>query len=110
MSLPGRRFFLRRRPCIDTAIATVITDAVHPVFIHYPALINVANDCDVHIVHRPVVKEPSVFPTSTLITFAEIAEPIRNPAVETNPRSPISFVENISFTAPAPPCRSPQVT
>src|SRR5258708_21077081 len=107
MSGARRRFLLGRGADVDASVAAVITDAGSPVFIDNSALVNIVNDGDVDIIYRTVIEKPPIFPTSAFVTSAEIAKSVIDAAIKTYRRAPEALVENICFTAPSPPGRSP---
>src|SRR5712692_4093488 len=88
MSLMRRSLLLRCRTRVDSAVAAVEADARLRVVDHR-LVVNVVNDRDVHVVHRLVVEEAIVVPTSAFVTFTKIAEAIVDPAIETDYRTPI---------------------
>src|SRR5258708_10345267 len=93
--------FLRSRMGLDSAIAAVVADVVH-VVVDYRCVVNVVDLSNVYIVHRTVIEEASVLPTSAFITLTEIAETVTDPAVETYLRAPVTLVKKKTFPAPAP--------
>src|SRR5580704_12280671 len=102
MFLVGRGLILSRRTRGDSTCATVIADAVHCRIVDHRGVISVVNVGNIHVVDRSVVLELSVVPAATLITFTAVTETIIDPAIETDLRTPIAFIESKSAPAPAP--------
>ena len=105
----SRPFLFRSRALIDPAAPAVVADPSHIPLINR-RVIHVVNDRDVHVVDRAIVEEASIFPTAAFIAMAKIAVPVVDPAIESDHRPPISFIENKSAAAPTPITRSPQKT
>jgi hypothetical protein len=59
------------------------------------------------IIHRAVVEEGSVLPTSAFIAGTRVAESIVDAAVETDSRAPVPLVPGEPVVAPTPITRSP---
>jgi len=110
MSLTCRRGFFRPGTRADPTTAAVVADPVHRGAVDNSSVVNVVNYGDVYVVHRTVVEKVSVIPTSTLIAFSVVAVPVTNPAIETDMRTPVAIVEDISVAAPTPIGWSPQET
>src|SRR6516165_211418 len=91
----------------DPAVASVVADAVH-VVVDHGGVVNVVNIGDIYIVHRTVVIEVPVVPTSALISVTEISEPVVDSAIETDLRTPVADMPDKRGSAPSPPSRSPQ--
>src|SRR5258707_14104663 len=70
VSLTRYSLLLRSRTRVDPAIAAVVADVVH-VVVDYRCVVNVVDLSNVHIVHRTVIEEASVLPTSAFITLTE---------------------------------------
>src|SRR5579864_5254509 len=102
VSLPCNLFLLRRGTRRDSSVAAVVADPVHGCVIDYGGVVNVVNVGDVDVVDGTVVEKASAFPASAFVAFTEVAESVNDPAIETNPRPPIAFMENKCFAAPAP--------
>src|SRR3982074_3306510 len=88
MSRARCRFLPRRWTPIDPTVAPVIADAVYRGVVDHRRVVNIVNDGNVHVIHRTVVKEASVLPTSTFIAFTEITESVNDSAIKTDLRPP----------------------
>ena len=110
VSLTLRSLFLPRRTRIDTTVAAVVADAIHGPVVDHGRVVNVAYVGHVHIVHRAIVEKTVVVPPPAFISIAEVAEAIIDPAIETDSRTPIAFMEQKSVAAPAPITRGPEET
>src|SRR5579864_335364 len=108
VSLTLRSLFLVRRARIDPTAAAVVAHAVHGGVVDHGRVVNVVNVGHVHIVHRTVVEEPVVVPTSTFVAISEVAETIIDPAIETDSRAPIALMKQKSIATPTPIPRSPE--
>src|SRR5258708_13114919 len=98
MSFMRDSLLLRCRTRVDSAVAAVVADAgLRPV--DHRLVVNVVNYGDVHVVHRLVVEEAVVVPTSPFVTFTEVAEAIVDPPIHPDPHTPITFIK----TQPPPP-------
>src|SRR5258706_15210943 len=93
MSRASRRLLSRRWTPIDPTVAPVIADAVYRGLVDHRRVVNIVNDGNVHVIHRTVVKEAHVLPTSTFIAFTEITESVNDPAIETYLRHQQASVE-----------------
>src|SRR5208337_4955034 len=93
----------------DPASAAVEADPAHR-GVDHRGVVNVVNFSNVHVVHRTVVEKVSVVPTSTLVALAEVTVAVTNPAIETDVRTPVTVIEDISVAAPTPVGWSPEQT
>src|SRR5438105_9132221 len=107
--LVSRPLLFRTRTLVDAASPAVVTDASH-IALTDRGVVNVVNYGDIHIVDGAIVKKVSAIPAPAFITAAEIAVAIVDPAIESDHRSPETFIENKSATTPAPISGSPQKT
>src|SRR2546430_1866640 len=105
--LAHRYFFKMARARIDSAVTSVVGDTVYGEFVDDRLVVDV-NVGDIHVVHRAVVEEVTVSPISALVATAKVAKPVINAAVESDVRSPITCVPNISALAPSPITGGPQ--
>ncbi len=106
--LAGGRFFLSRRPRLDPAVAAVIADASAVYGLVDVGHVNVVNVGDVDVVDRAVVVKLPIIPAPALVTVAKVAIAIRDPAVETNRRAPVSLMKKVNVIGPSPVRRRPQ--
>ncbi len=102
MLLVGRGLILSGRTRGDATFATVIADAVHCRIVGHRSVVSVVNVGDAHVIHGSVVLELPVVPAATLITLAAVAEAIIDPAIETDLRTPVAFIESKSAAVPSP--------
>jgi len=107
VSVMSRSFFLSVGVIVDSAVAAVVADVIHCALVH-PCVVSVVEVVRVHVVVRRVVEEMPVVPASALITMAEVSVAVVNPAVKTNRRAPVAFVEVVSAVAPTPIARRPK--
>ncbi len=110
MLLTRRHLFFRPWTHTDSAIAAVVANPVHRGAVDHRGVVNVVNDCDVHVVYRTVVEKVSVVPTSTFVTFAVVTVAVTDPTIESDVRTPVAIIEDISVAAPTPVGWSPQKT
>ena len=89
-----RRLLFRTRPRSCSAVAAVVTDAVNRYIVCNFCRINVVDVGDIYVVDRTVVKKSPIFPTAAFITHPEESEAVVDPAIETNTRTPVAFMEN----------------
>src|SRR5947209_2962414 len=104
--LVSRPLLFRTRTLVDAAPPTVVADARHVALIDR-RVVHVVNHGDVHVVDGAVVEKVSAVPTPALITAAEVAVAIVDPAIKSDHRAPETFIENKSATTPAPISGSP---
>src|SRR2546425_7002082 len=109
MSLTRERLLLARRTRADATVAAVVADAVHGGAVDHGGVVNIVNGGDVHIRHRAVVEKPAAFPASAVVAVAEVSEAVVDAAVETDLRTPITFIENKSVAEPGPVTGGPVV-
>lgn len=107
MTFPSGALFLRRGVHVDTTISAVVADAIDSLVDHR-GVIDVVNLCDIHVVYGTIVIEVIVVPATALIPMAEVSKSIVDSPIETNYRSPVSFVENEAASAPSPIAGSPE--
>jgi hypothetical protein len=94
---------------VYAAITAIVADTVDcGRIIDHGCVVNIVNIGDVHVVYRTIVEEVSVVPPASFITLPEVAEPVRDPAIETNMRAPITLIEDESLFAPTPITRCPK--
>lgn len=108
MSFMSGSLFLSRGALVNSTIATVVADAVHPLI--YSCVVSVVDDVVVHVIYCRVVEEMPVVPAPAFITVTEVTVAVVNTAIETYGRAPIARIENIAVAAPAPIARSPKET
>jgi hypothetical protein len=65
---------------------------------------------DVHITYGAVVEKMSTVPAAALVTVAKVTVTVVDPAIETDTRAPVAFMEDKSVTAPAPIGGGPKET
>src|SRR5438876_8963313 len=107
--LVSRPLLFRTRTLVDAAPSTVVTDASHIALIDR-RVVNVVNHGDVHVVDGAVVEKACAVPAPALITSAEVAVAIVDPAIKSDHRPPKAFIENKSAATPSPISRGPQKT
>ena len=98
---------LRRRPFVDAAIAAIIADTVSRV-VFDPGVIRVVDVLVVYAIYRGVVIEMIVFPPAPFVAVTSISESVIDPAIISNVRSPITFMEEKRATSPSPVSGSPE--
>src|ERR1700722_16028816 len=108
MPLLCRRLFLWGRTPHNPTFPTVITNPVRHRIVADRSVVNVANDRDVHIIYRAIVKKLSSLPPATLETITEIAVAIIDSAVEPDLRTPVAIVVHKSVAAPTPISGGPE--
>jgi len=96
MSLTLHGFLFNGRTHIDPTVAAVVADAIHSSVVDNRCVVNVVDVGDVHVVHRAVIEKTAVVPTPALVAVSKVSKTIVNPAVETDSRSPIAFMEEKS--------------
>src|SRR5579862_209200 len=102
-----RGLLLPRRPCVDSALATVVAHTIfRPVYDRF--VIDVVNIDDIHIRHRPVIEEMIVIPSSACEAVSKVAKPVVDAAVESDVWPPIASMEHIHSVGPTPIGRGPQ--
>jgi predicted RNA methylase len=106
MSFISGSLFLGRGVGIDPAVTAVIADMVDLALVD-PGVVNVVDRVDVHVIHSCVVVKMPVVPASALVTMTEITEAIVDPAIETDERAPVAWIEKIAAAPPTPITRSP---
>src|SRR2546427_1638264 len=109
MSLTSEPLLLPRRTRADATVAAVVADAVHGGAVDHGGVVNIVNGGDVHIGHGAVVEKPAAFPASAVVTVAEVSVAVIDAAVETDLRTPIAVIENISVAEPSPVAGGPVV-
>jgi len=110
MFLVDCRLLLSGRTRCDPTGTAVVADPVHRRIVDHCGVVGVVNVGDVHVIHRAVVFELSVVPAATLITFTAVTEAVIDPAIETDLRTPVAFIESKSAATPAPIAWSPEET
>jgi hypothetical protein len=105
------RFFLWPRTSLNTARTAIVADSIDGhVVVDHGLVVNVPNIYDVDVGYRAVIEKPVTLPPSTYVAKTEIPEPINNPAIEADLRTPVAIVENIGAIVPSPVGRCPQET
>jgi len=84
--------FFPGRSLVDAAVTAVVADAVR-VVIEDSGIIDIVDNVDVHIVHLTVVEKVSAIPAAAFVTVAEVTEAVIDAAIETNVRSPVTFMK-----------------
>jgi len=105
-----RHLLLRRRPCLNSTGATIITNPVvhRRIIDHRPVDISIMHNCSIHIGHRSVVMEMAANPSATHISDTTIAKTIVHTPIETNMLTPITAMPAIITTGKTPIARRPQ--
>jgi hypothetical protein len=93
---------------VDSAIATVIADAIHSDVIHYGPVVDIVNASYVHAIDGPVVIKITTAPASALVAVTGITEAVVDATVKAHLRTPISDMPDEGRTAPSPIARCPQ--
>src|SRR5580692_864461 len=70
------RSFFRGGAGFQSTIASVIAHTIDRGVIDHRGVVNIVDVGDVHIVHRTIVEELSVFPTAAFIAMAEVSKPV----------------------------------
>jgi len=109
VSFPSSRFFFGCRTSGHASFAAVEGNVGSVIHDHGPVDVDVPDIDRVHMKHSGVVEECAAAPLATHEASAKVAEPVINPAVESNVRTPEPFVENECVSTPAPPSRSPKI-
>src|SRR5260370_27311388 len=105
-----RGLFLRCWACVHSAVPAVIAHPRHVHVVDDRGVVDVVNLRHIDIVYGPVVVKPITFPAPAFVTAARVSVAVVNPAIESDPRPPITFVKYKRTAAPAPICWSPQET
>src|SRR5579863_1511526 len=109
MPVACRRFVSSGWPGIHSTFTAVVADpilgAVDDGFV-----VDVVDDCYVHIGHRPVVEKVSIVPASAREAFSKIAEAVVDAPVESDLRAPIAVIVNKRAVRPSPVRRGPKKT
>ena len=100
-------FFLRRWPLVDATAAAIVADAVSRVVFN-PGVIGVMDVLVVDAIDRGVVIKMIVFPAATFIAVTTVSEPVIDPAIISNVRAPITFMEKERTVAPTPVSGGPK--
>src|SRR5580700_6402408 len=108
MSFMFRRFFFRRRACVDPTFAAIVANPVHGGVVDHGGVVNVVDVRDTHVVHGAVVEKLSVVPSSAFIPMAEVAESVNDSAIEADVWTPKALMENKYAATPTPPGRGPE--
>jgi hypothetical protein len=103
-----RRSLRLRWTIIQSAIAAVIANPCGIEIIGDPVVVNIADNTDVHHVHRRVVVEVLSAPIAAFIAVAVVAEPIIHAAIEADVRSPVAVVPAIMPAVITPIARRPK--
>src|SRR5215472_11194891 len=107
VAFPSPSLLFMSRTSTDSAVASVIADAIHPDVIDHSSVVDM-HVGDPDVIDAAVVVEVPTSPVSARIAGANIAETIVNAAVETDMRSPITRIPDISALMPAPIARGPE--
>ena len=99
-------FLLRVSTRIDTAISAVKADAVVSAVVN-PFVVDIVNVRAFYAALGAVIEEVSVVPAAAAVAFAIVTVPVVDPAIETNLRAPVAFVEAVAAVAPTPISRCP---
>ena len=99
--------FLRRWPLVDATIAAIVAGAVSRV-VFDPGVIGVVDVLVAYAVHRSVVIKMIVFPAATFISVTTVSEPVIDPAIISNVRAPITFMEKERTATPTPVSGGPE--
>ena len=108
VAFPVVVLLLCRRPLIDAAVAAIVADAVSRV-VFDPGVIGVADVGIVYAIDRSVVIKMIVFPAAAFVAATTIAESVIDPAIISNVRAPIAFVEEEGILTPTPVSGGPKV-
>src|ERR1035438_2043509 len=93
---------------VDSAVATVIGDAIYGHVVHYGPVVNIVNVSYVHAIDGLVVIEITTTPVSALVAVTGITEAVVDAAIEADVRTPVSGMPDEGRTAPSPIARCPQ--
>jgi len=107
VAFPVVGLLLGRRPLIDPAVAAIVADAVSRVGFD-PGVVGVADVGVVYAIDRGVVIKMIVFPAAALVAVTTIAESVTDPAIISNVRAPIAFVEEEGVVTPTPVSGGPK--
>jgi hypothetical protein len=99
--------FRRRGTDAETASPTVITNFNFS-DVCDSIVVDVVNNCSVHVVHRSVVGERASVPIPSLIPAAPIAEPIIDATIEADVRPPVTVISMVSAARKRPVGRCPE--
>ena len=100
-------FFLRRWPVVDATFAAIVADAVSRIVFN-PGVIGVVDVLVIYAVYRGVVIKMIVLPAATFIAVTTVSESVIDPAIISNVRAPITFVEKERTAAPTPVSGGPE--
>ena len=92
------------------AVTAVVAHSVVVVIYDEGPVIDIVNIDDVDVVYTAVIGEGSVVPVAALVASATIAEAVVHTSVKSDVRPPISSVEDVGTTAPAPVAGRPEHT
>src|SRR5215467_8707214 len=106
VAFPSPSLLFMSRTSTDSAVASVIADAIHRDVIDHSSVVDM-HVSDPDVVDAAVVVEVPTSPVSARIASANIAETIINAAVETDMRSPITRIPDINTLMPTPIARRP---
>jgi hypothetical protein len=95
---------------VQSTCAPIVADAIHGEVVHHRAVVNVGEVPSTEIVHRPVIEESSAPPFAAYKAHAIVAEPVVDPTVEANVRSPIARMKDKGRSTPTPIPGGPQET
>src|SRR5271170_5860676 len=109
MGLPRVRCLLHTRMCLNPTRAAIEARAVdHRRVDDRPVHIRIVDGNAVHIHHCGVIGKTAAYPTSAAKSDATVAEAIVHAAIEADMRPPVSGVEEVRTTTPAPVTRRPE--
>lgn len=102
---------LRTRADGNAAIAAVVADTVVVVVDDgYVVLVDVSDVGAAEVADAGVVEEAVAAPFATFITCSEVAESVVDSAIEPDMRTPVTVMEVVEATLPAPERRGPEET
>ncbi len=107
MALTCCRFLLRSGARGNSSWATVVADVTNGV-VGYIFDIHVVDNVDIDVHHVAVIEKVSALPATAEEAHAEVAETVIDSAIESDLRTPIAVIENVSAVVPPPIGRSPE--
>jgi hypothetical protein len=107
--LARRRGFLRSRPDIYSARATIVADArVGDVVVHHRGVIHVVDHRGIDVGHALVVVKFAASPIAAIVAASRVAEAIVDSTIEANFRPPITIRPEVGSFAKRPVTGCPQ--
>ncbi len=94
----------------DSAMATVIADAIYSDVVHYCPVVNVVDLSHVHAIDGAVVIKISTVPVSAFIAVTVVAVTVVDATIKADLRAPVSGMPEVGVSSPSPVAGRPQKT